>query len=64
MLERLAGWTSSLPGGVAVEFPELPGGGARFRPVRNWLSLSPTGEGGMAARWHMEGDGQSAPLAL
>ncbi|HZH27189.1 MAG TPA: alkaline phosphatase D family protein [Azospirillaceae bacterium] len=64
LLERLAGWTSSLPGGVAVEFPPLPGRETRFHTVRNWLSLSPTGDGGMAARWHMEGDGQSDPLAL
>jgi hypothetical protein len=55
MLERLAGWTTELPGRVDVEFPPLPGYETRFLPMRNFMSLDVGADGALSARWHADG---------
>ncbi len=55
MLERLAGWTTELPGRVSVEFPPLPGHDARFLAMRNFLSLEVGADGALGVRWHTDG---------
>ena len=55
MLERLAGWTTELPGRVSVEFPPLPGQEARFLAARNFLSLEVGTDGALGVRWHTDG---------